>query len=127
LERADLVRVAQGEADLVEAVDEAVLAEGIDLEAHEAAPSGVVTICFSRSTTRRNPGKAATSWNSRSTSLAVSATGSRPFLQQLSKKRSAYEGATTARNPSSPSAQGACSRELPQPKFLRAIRMLAPR
>src|SRR5206468_12123973 len=34
LELADLVRVAQREADLVEAVQQAVLAERIDLEAH---------------------------------------------------------------------------------------------
>src|SRR5437764_15481771 len=34
LEAADLVRVAQREADLVEPVQQAVLAERIDLEAH---------------------------------------------------------------------------------------------
>src|SRR5512134_3114171 len=35
LEGADLVRVAQREADLVQAVEQAVLAERIDLEAHD--------------------------------------------------------------------------------------------
>src|SRR5262245_11823299 len=37
LERTDLVRVAQGEPDLVEAVREAILAEGVDFETHRLA------------------------------------------------------------------------------------------
>src|SRR5688572_11963565 len=36
-ERADLVGVAQRQADLVQAVQQAVLAEGVDLEAHHLA------------------------------------------------------------------------------------------
>ncbi|MNY73570.1 hypothetical protein D3C86_2123880 [compost metagenome] len=39
---------------------------------------------------------------------------------------SAKLGAITARKPNWSSAQGACSRLEPQPKFLRAIRMDAP-
>src|SRR2546425_12972540 len=40
LELADLVRVAQREADLVEAVQQAVLAERIDREAHDQRTVG---------------------------------------------------------------------------------------
>src|SRR5712664_1620349 len=39
---------------------------------------------------------------------------------------SANDGATMQRKPHSISAQGACSREEPQPKFLRARRIVAP-
>ena len=39
---------------------------------------------------------------------------------------SANEPATTARKPKSASAHGACSRELPQPKFRPATRTDAP-
>jgi len=52
--------------------------------------------------------------------------GSSPFLKQLLKKMSAKLGAMTARKPYWSSAQGACSRLDPQPKFLRASRMEAP-
>ena len=52
--------------------------------------------------------------------------GSRPFLKQLLKKMSAKLGAMIARKPYWSSAQGASSRLEPQPKFLRASRMLAP-
>ncbi len=52
--------------------------------------------------------------------------GSRPFLKQLLKKMSAKLGAMMVRKPYCASAQGACSRLDPQPKFCRASRMLAP-
>ena len=52
--------------------------------------------------------------------------GSRPFLKLLLKKMSAKLGAISARKPYCSSAHGACSREEPQPKFLRASRMEAP-
>ena len=52
--------------------------------------------------------------------------GSRPFLKQLLKKMSAKLGAISARMPYCCSAQGACSRLEPQPKFLRASSTLAP-
>jgi hypothetical protein len=48
-----------------------------------------------------------------------------PFLKQLLKKMSAKLGAITQRMPKSSSAQGACSRELPQPKLSPAIRIWA--
>ena len=51
--------------------------------------------------------------------------GRMPFLKQLLKKMSAKDGAITQRMPKSSSAQGACSRELPQPKFSPAIRIWA--
>ena len=57
LERANLVGVLQREADLVEAVEQAVLAERLDVEANAIAPSGVATVCRSRSIVSLNPGK----------------------------------------------------------------------
>jgi hypothetical protein len=39
---------------------------------------------------------------------------------------SAKDSPTMARNPKSCSAQGACSRDEPQPKLLRASRIEAP-
>ena len=63
------------------------------------APSGVATVCRSRSIVSLKPGNAATSSNSRSTSTSGSTIGSRPFLKQLLKKMSAYDGAITARKP----------------------------
>ena len=53
--------------------------------------------------------------------------GRMPFLKQLLKKMSAKEGAMTQRMPKSSSAQGACSREEPQPKFSPATRICALR
>jgi hypothetical protein len=53
--------------------------------------------------------------------------GNRPFLKLLLKKMSAKLGAMMARKPYWSSAQGACSRDEPQPKFLRASRMEAHR
>jgi hypothetical protein len=50
-----------------------------------------------------------------------------PFLKQLLKKISAKSGAMMQRMPKSSSAQGACSREEPQPKFGPAIRISARR
>jgi len=44
----------------------------------------------------------------------------------LERKISAKLGAMIAWNPRSSSAQAACSRELPQPKFAPATRMAAP-
>jgi hypothetical protein len=54
-------------------------------------------------------------------------TGRTPFLKQLLKKMSAKLGAITTRKPKSSSAQTACSREEPQPKFFRPSRIEAPR
>jgi hypothetical protein len=52
--------------------------------------------------------------------------GSSPFLKQLLKKMSAKLGAMIARKPYWSSAHGACSRDEPHPKFLRATRIDAP-
>ena len=54
-----------------------------------------------------------------------SRTGRTPFLKQLLWKMSAKSGEMTQRTPKSSSAQGACSREEPQPKFSKAIRISA--
>ncbi len=56
----------------------------------------------------------------------TNAIGNIPFLKQLFAKISANDGAMIARNPYSPSAHGACSRDDPQPKFLPATRIDAP-
>ena len=56
---------------------------------------------------------------------AAGAIGRMPFLKQLLWKMSAKLGAITQRMPKSSSAQGACSRDEPQPKFSCAIRISA--
>jgi hypothetical protein len=63
--------------------------------------------------------------NSPSMTAASSRIGSRPFLKLLLKKMSAKLGARMTRMPKSVSAQGACSREEPQPKFSRVSRISA--
>ena len=50
-----------------------------------------------------------------------------PFLKLLLKKMSAKSGAMMQRMPKSSSAQGACSREEPQPKFSCAMMICALR
>ena len=47
--------------------------------------------------------------------------GRMPFLKLLLKKMSAKSGAMMQRMPKSSSAQGACSRDEPQPKFSCAM------
>ena len=64
------------------------------------------------------------SWSQTSRGSAI---GRMPFLKQLLWKMSAKLGAITQRMPKSSSAQGACSREEPQPKFSCAIRISACR
>jgi len=60
-----------------------------------------------------------------STNLVFDTHGySSPVDEQLRKKIRAYEVATTALAPAAPRAIGACSLELPQPKFSPAIMML---
>jgi hypothetical protein len=56
-----------------------------------------------------------------------STTGRMPFLKQLLKKMSAKEVEITQRMPKSASAQGACSRDDPQPKLSPATRIWASR
>jgi hypothetical protein len=60
-----------------------------------------------------------------STSSCGRTMGRMPFLKQLLKKMSAKDGAITQRMPKSSSAQGACSRDDPQPKFSPATRICA--
>ncbi|MCY1446738.1 hypothetical protein D9M71_633250 [compost metagenome] len=69
---------------------------------------------------------ASTCLNSSSTSSSLRMIGSKPFLKLLLKKMSAKLGAMMLRKPYSSSAQGACSRLEPQPKFSRASNTLAP-
>ena len=53
--------------------------------------------------------------------------GSTPFWKQLLKKMSAKLVEMTQRTPKSSSAQGACSREEPQPKLSSATMIFASR
>ena len=84
------VGVAQRQADLVQPVEQAVLAERIDVEADTScAPSGSPPSARRGRRSSWKPGNAATSWNSRSTSTAASTIGRKPFLKLLLKKMSA--------------------------------------
>src|ERR1039458_8176204 len=60
------------------------------------------------------------------TSSSLRRTRMMPFLPALEKKRSAKVGAMTARKPYWLSAQAACSRDDPQPKFRSAMRICEP-
>ena len=53
-------------------------------------------------------------------------TGSRPFFMALLRKISAKDVLMTARIPQPVNAQGACSRDEPQPKLSPATRICAP-
>ena len=90
-------------------------------------PIGRWIWCFSRSTVKVGSAAVSASWISRSTWSLSSTIGRMPFLKQLLWKMSAKLGAMTQRMPKSSSAQGACSRELPQPKLSPAIRIWALR
>src|SRR5216683_1282383 len=63
---------------------------------------------------------------SRSCAAGSSTTGMSPFFSALLRKMSAIDELTTARKPKSCSAQGACSREEPQPKLAPATSTCAP-
>ena len=118
--------MAEGEADVVEAVQQAVLAERVDVEVGvEALVVGdglgfevdgdlVLRVCGASAARRV------------STSSSVRRARMMPFLPALEKKMSAKVGAMTARKPYWLMAQAACSRELPQPKFFSAMRISAP-
>ena len=86
------------------------------------APPGSVRVCASRSMRTVAPGSASSAaWLAGSTAM-----GSRPFLRALLLKMSAMRVETTARKPKSWSAQGACSREEPQPKLSPATSTAQP-
>ena len=91
------------------------------------SPSGRVIRCVSRSTERRALPPFSASSISLSTVSWGSAINSMPFFEALLLKMSAKLGAMTQRMPKSTSAQGACSRDEPQPKFSPATRILASR
>ena len=111
---ADLVGVAQGQADIIQPVEQAVLAERLHVKRQ------LVALVLDHDLAIEVDGELIARAASGST------LGNRQFLQQVVKKMSAKLGAMTARKPYWSSAQGACSREEPQPKFLRASRMLTP-
>jgi hypothetical protein len=121
----DLLGVPQGQADVVPAVEQAFLAEAIDGKRQSAAVGTehllLLEIDQQPAAGRRlDECKQGVDLGRRQT------IGRMPFLKQLLKKMSAKLSAITARKPKSSKAQGACSRELPQPKFLRVSRICAP-
>ena len=81
-------------------------------------PSGDDTMQRKRSTVTIGSGAAVTASASRRLSASPSVTG-REHSGSSSKKMSPKLGAMTQRMPNLSSAQTACSRELPQPKFSR--------
>ena len=83
----------------------------------EKLPSAVATVCDFRSTTISDPGSSSKRASRWSMSCWGSVTVSRPILAQLLRNMSANEGAMIARSPRPSSAQGACSRDDPHPKF----------
>mmetsp|Transcript_2513 Transcript_2513/g.4267 ORF Transcript_2513/g.4267 Transcript_2513/m.4267 type:complete len:224 (+) Transcript_2513:159-830(+) len=91
------------------------------------SPSEVVISCASRSTVMRAFSPFSASAISTSTCSCGSTIGSMPFLKLLLKKMSAKDVDTITLMPKSSSAQGACSREEPQPKLSPAIRICALR
>ena len=117
--------VFQSESDVIQAFEQAMPGEVIDLESGGEA---VVIVDFAvlevdgELVVGRSVARRAIS----STSFSASTTVSTPFFTQLLAKMSANEGAITARKPKSSSAQTACSRDEPQPKFFAVARMLAP-
>ena len=101
--------VLQGQADVVEAVQQAVLAEGSTSKGI-SPPSGPVITCVLQIDRDGGVAPRSASSISWSTCSCGSAIGRMPFLKQLLKKMSAKLGAMTQRMPKSSSAQGACSR-----------------
>jgi hypothetical protein len=117
---ADLVGMAQRQRDVVEAVDQAVLAERLRGRRRVSAPSGL-TITWRSDVDQQfdNRRKAFTSSNSWRTWRSGSTIGSRPLLKLLLKKMSAKLGAIiTLESRTGRIAHGACSRDEPQPKLL---------
>jgi hypothetical protein len=114
----DLVLVLQGAGDVVEALEQALALEWIELEAERASP---LRLEVDRDLT----GSSISAF----TCSCGRTTGTSPILTQFVRKMSPNDGATIASKPQSWSAQGACSRDEPQPKLrparrnLRALRL----
>ena len=89
------------------------------------SPSESVTTSLIRSTVTSYPVRCNAFPIIVSTVTWSSTTGTIPFCMQLLRKMSAKLGAMIARKPISFSAQGACSREEPEPKLRPATRIVA--
>ena len=116
--------IAQREADLVDALEKAVLAERIDLEAVDLvvrADDGLFREVDRDLRARRGAQGGA----DRRHPAASSRIGSTPFWKQLLKKMSPKLGAMTARKPLSTITVTAFSRDEPQPKLRSATTILA--
>ena len=114
-------------ADLVQAFEQAVLRERVDLERVLARRRARARPARGRSTTMRAPGCASSCASRRPTAGSGSTIGRKPFFSAFDAKMSPNDGAIAARKPWSYSAHTACSRELPQPKLRSATTMRAPR
>ena len=110
------------EAELIDAVQQAVTRETFERKFHRGAVGQRQRGRLRRRWTPRRPGSPA----ARRASARRRPPGSRPFLRQLVRKMSANSVLMTAWKPKSCSAQGACSREEPQPMLRPATRMRAP-
>ena len=110
----DRVLVRQRARDVVEAVEDRLPLERVELERAARRPAPA-TSWRSRSTVSSPPSRAASI--SAATSAAGSSTGTRPTLRQFERKMSPNDGATTTSKPYSCSAHAACSRDDPHPKF----------
>src|SRR5690606_30945718 len=87
-------------------------------------PSASVIVWFSRSTVISVEGSASTVRNALLRNSSDTVTGRTALFNALFLKMSAKKLDTTTRKPKSASAQAACSRLLPQPKFFPATRIL---
>src|ERR1700722_11476808 len=83
-------------------------------------PLASVNVCDARSTFTAPVG----SFNNSACTSGGTTIGNSEFFSELPLKMSANEVLITARNPYCVSAQGACSRELPQPKLSPASKTL---
>ena len=93
----------------------------------KVVPSDAVTVCDARSTVIRAFAPFFASSIRWATASGGRTTGRMPFLKQLLKKMSAKLVEITQRMPKSSSAQGACSRDEPQPKLSPATMISALR
>ncbi len=124
-EVADLVLMLEGQTDVVEPVEQAMLAEGIDLEMQHLAVRRGHALCLEIDF---EP-VALIGLDGLEQPLdrgLIEGDQQDAVLEALLKKMSAKLGAMITRKPKSSSAQGACSRELPQPKLRRPSNTLAP-
>ena len=124
LVRGDALALRQQEAELVDAVEQAVAREGVDRERRRCCHRAASSERRSRSISSSAPGLREQRVHA---SASSTITGTSPFLRLLLRKMSAISVETTALMPKSSSAHGACSRDDPQPMLRPATRISQPR